>query len=359
VPLARQTWLAKKKGRFAALKMTTAAPPQVRFEVVAATTEEGLGFDPAGFSQRGNALCPFCGSTVGTASVKAEGQAGRIGVQPMAVVCTRPGKTGKVYLSADDLDPALLPDDTAIRVRIETLCAETGLTVPDEPTPVQVTGGGGSCHRYGMTRFVDIFTPRQLLALLTFCKWVRKAYEEMREQRYDEGLAKAVTTHLGMMVDRVADYNSGLCSWHNTRELIGHTYARQALPMVWDFVELNPLGNGSGNAYAALDWITDTIRKNSTIGLPAQVSRGSATRLSLPDNSLEATLLRPTRRAVEATPHPTQPTAPHAAPLPVVQYPHLTRAGGVSIQNPTSMRCKAGVGFGVSGQNIPQVRGCR
>jgi putative DNA methylase len=202
VPLVRQTWLAKKEGRFVALRMlaekhaaqatdgtgaqrppnvmltegkhlneshgersethdemfrstqhdsvgqgdTTRSMPsaigkRVRFEVVTATMEAGLGFDPAGFSERGNALCPFCGSTVGNDYVKVEGKAGRMATQPMAVVCTRRGKQGKVYLSTDDIDPALLPDDMAVRERIERLCAETGLTVPNEPLPPYGTLG--------------------------------------------------------------------------------------------------------------------------------------------------------------------------------------------------------------------------
>jgi hypothetical protein len=91
---------------------TATTSKRVWFEVV--TTESGLGFDPTDFSERCNALCPFCGSTVGNDYVKAEGKDGRMGTQPTAVVCTRRGKQGKVHLSADELSPALLPDDAAV-----------------------------------------------------------------------------------------------------------------------------------------------------------------------------------------------------------------------------------------------------
>jgi len=100
VPLVKQTWLCKKKGRYVALKMIALPSPsgrggegakRVRFEVVEATNEKGLGFDPAAFSKGGNATCPFCGTVADNTYVKSEGQAGRMGVQPMAIVCTRPG----------------------------------------------------------------------------------------------------------------------------------------------------------------------------------------------------------------------------------------------------------------------------
>ena len=108
---------------------------------------------------------------------------------------------------------------------------------------------------YGLTRFVDLFTPRQLLVLLTFASEVHRAYTTLIEEGITPDRAVAITTYLGLLIDRLADYNSSLCSWHNTGEKIGHTYARQTLPMVCDFVEVNPFGGATGNIAGALTWI--------------------------------------------------------------------------------------------------------
>jgi putative DNA methylase len=63
VPLVKQTWLCKKQGRFVAMKMIAPrGKKEVRFEVVEATSEKGLGFDPEAFGKRGNVACPFCGT---------------------------------------------------------------------------------------------------------------------------------------------------------------------------------------------------------------------------------------------------------------------------------------------------------
>lgn len=170
VPLVRQTWLCKKKGRYVALKMLARAAglpaqaglsKQVRFEVVESDTEQGLGFDPAGFSKAGNATCPFCGSVADNAYVKQQGQGGRLSHQLMAVVCTRPGRKGKVYLSVEQAARLLekastgqgpVPPEEEIKKRIAALCQRTGLTVPDEPI---VTDAKNSCwtHLYGLTTF--------------------------------------------------------------------------------------------------------------------------------------------------------------------------------------------------------------
>jgi len=59
--------------------------------------------------------------------------------------------------------------------------------------------------------------------------------------------ADAVATYLAFAVDKGADYWSTVCSWNAPRDGIRDTFARQAIPMVWDFAEANPLSDSSGN----------------------------------------------------------------------------------------------------------------
>jgi len=292
VPLVRQTWLCKKKDRYVALKMIAPkGEKKVRFEVVESATEKGLGFDPTAFSKGGNATCPFCGTVADSDYVKSEGKAGRMGQQMMAIVCTRPGRQGKIYLSADDY-PQFWPDDNAIRARIETLCRRTGLTLPSEPI---VTDAKNSCwtYLYGLNTFGDLFTPRQMLCLLSFAAAVRETVGELEREGMESERAKAVGTYLGVLVNRLADYNSTGCVFEVTGEFIAHTFGRQALPMVWDFVELAPFGEASGSPKGALDWIVGVVEAQIGFGLPATVSRGSATALPWPDASFDVVITDP------------------------------------------------------------------
>lgn len=298
VPLVRQTWLCKKARRYVALKMLTEprmnaneresrsgirvpsrplAVQGVRFEVVESDTEKGLGFDPAGFSKAGNATCPFCGTVADNDYVKAEGRAGRIGTQPMAVVCTRPGRQGKVYISADELDDKLLPDDDAIRRRIEELCRRTGLTVPDEPI---TTDAKNSCwtHLYGLTTFGHLFTPRQMLCLLTFTGAVREVEPVTKQAGVEEGRTKAVVTCLSLVQSKIAMYANALCIWNVGKEHSVHCFGRQAMPMTWDFPEINQ-ANPSGNSSEALRGTVGAIETVLDCHESATVTRGSATGL--------------------------------------------------------------------------------
>jgi len=291
VPLVRQTWLCKKKDRYVALKMI--APKnqkRVGFEVVESRTEKGLGFDPAGFSRAGNATCPFCGTVADSDYVKAEGCARRMGRQMMAIVCTRPGKQGKVYLSADEY-AKFAPDDEAIGKRIEALCARTGLTVPSEPMPKPGTLGF-RVQPYGIRTWGDLFTPRQMLCLLSFAAAVREFIAQSAEFGLDQERAKAVAAMLACCFDRILDQQSSLVSWLPTLEAVAHTFPRQALPMVWDFVEPFAMASGGGSWEGAVAWVHDALGGLSRLE-HATTLRGSATALPWPDGSFDAVVTDP------------------------------------------------------------------
>ena len=271
VPLVRQTWLCKKAKKYVALKVIpNHETKQVEFEVVESTTEKGLGFDPASGSSRGTSTCRHCGTTIASKPyIQDTGKAGKIGHQLMAIVCTTSGEQGKTYLSGTTYKH-YVPDEETIKNRLNNLVVETGISTPDEP--VKVWSGVFNAPLYGLDKFEKLFTSRQLLSLMTFVKWVRLAHQEMLSQGYEQDLAKAIATYLGILCDRLADYNSSITHWHNTGEKMSNTFARQALPMVWDFAEINPLGNASGNAEGALSWIVQFIRqetKNINLSLRA------------------------------------------------------------------------------------------
>ncbi|MGC8732805.1 MAG: DUF1156 domain-containing protein, partial [Halothiobacillaceae bacterium] len=176
--------------------------------------------------------------------------------------------------------------------RIEALCRRTGLTVPNEPMPKPGTLGF-RVQPYGVRTWGDLFTPRQMLCLLSFAAAVRECVGELERAGVEPERVKAITTYLAILVDRIAMLDSGLCTWQITREVMGNMFARQALPMVWDFAELAPFGDASGSPEGALDWIVGVAEAQADSGHPATVSRGSATALPWPDASFDAVITDP------------------------------------------------------------------
>jgi adenine-specific DNA methylase len=292
------------KGLLTEEEMTTGWKPvspskKVRFEVVEAATEKGLGFDPAGFSKGGNATCPFCGTVADSAYVKAEGCAKRMGQQLMAVICIRPGKQGKIYLSEDNVTillqepiPKLTPTEDEIIRRSYTVCTLSDLTIPTELITNDAKNAN-FCILYGLKNFNDLFSPRQMLSLLSFTSSVKNADIEMQRNFIEVGRTKAIVTFLGAIIDRLADFNSALCV-HNYfgSSRIAHTFGRQSIPMVWDYAEANPFHEGSGGwgTQAISDALTSP---DANTGKEAEISRGSATTLPWSDSSFDAVITDP------------------------------------------------------------------
>ena len=232
VPLVRQTWLCKKKGKYVALKVIpNYQTKRVEFEVVEATTEKGLGFDPAVGSSRGNSVCRHCGTTVDVKYVKQEGIIGKIVQQLMATVCTNPDVAGKTYLSGQQYD-FYTSNKSNLDNRLDKHCKQSNLTTPSEPLP-NYGVLGFRVQPYGLLKWSDLFTLRQLLALMTFVKWVRLAHEEIMQQGYEEEFGKAIASYLAIMIHRVMDRNSSITNmaeyWRKSRTDICSSSATNGL----------------------------------------------------------------------------------------------------------------------------------
>ena len=152
------------------------------------------------------------------------------------------------------------------------------MTVPREPIEARMTGG--ICLPYGLIRFGDLFTPRQMLCLLSFAAAVGECVEELGRERVEGDRVKAVVTYLATAVDREAEDLSSLCRWNSSAEKMQGTFGRQALPMVWDFCEINPYGGSVGDWLSIIALQINAIDGSLTYaGVPATLLRGSATAL--------------------------------------------------------------------------------
>lgn len=287
IPLVRQAWLVRRRGRYMALRPElNEAARRVHYQVVESDTLQDLGFEPKPSVSRGEALCPFCNAHLTRDYIRSEGQAGRLGTQLLAVVC-RNREQKRVYLAGETAEAAL-PDDGEIHQRIRRLCKQTGLTTPEEPLPDNLS----LVTPYGLAHYQDLFTARQLLTLLTYAKYIHFAHGQMHSQRVEAEQAKAITTYLGLLLDSLANANSTLCSWHPQRAWIMPTYSRATLAMAWDFAELNPFADISPGmfhterAVAAIEHCVGT-------GLPANVSCVSATQLPFEDELFDAVVTDP------------------------------------------------------------------
>ena len=239
IPLMRQFWLAKKEKKRVSLYPYVEGK-EVKFKIVGDGYEEmPEGFDPSKGTVKGAiATCPACGFVSDASTVRRLFQQGKAGQRMIAVVLH--GKNGKTYRIATEKDLEVYREaEKYLEEKRVRLMEEWGIDpVPDEEI-IRTGGNQMAILHYGMYKFGDLFNSRQKLALITFTEKVRLAYRKMVEEGYDEEYAKAVVSYLGLAIGRIADFESNLCRWHPQWEFIPNTFARQALPMAWDYAELN------------------------------------------------------------------------------------------------------------------------
>ncbi len=276
LPLLKTRWLCKKDNKRILLTMASNADGTgVDFGVETDVPRAGgnaaqqrehdkrLG---AGTMSRSGARCPCCPTIMTMEDIRLEGRAGRLGAIMTAVVVD--GPKGKEYR---------LPQDEELRAaevsadELEALYADIPFGLPMELTPRQGRGAARafSVENYGLDRWGKLFTDRQLLALGSVLREMRRCADAMADlpPEWREAILACLAPSLG----RLADRGSALATWTNDPEKIRSTFARFALPVVWDFAESCPLADTTGGFVQAVEWIARVVEhlQDATNGAPS------------------------------------------------------------------------------------------
>ena len=280
VPLASTFVLSKKAGKEAYVEPVIEGG-RYRFTVKAGSPPASAG--PGTTAGKRSAFrCLMSGVPVTYDHIRTEGQAGRMRARLMAIVAE--GDRGRVYLS-----PA--PDHEQAASAGEPIW-KPETVLPDNPRDFKTPN-------YGMTTFGDLFTDRQLVALNTFSDLVVEARDHVRADAVaaglpDDGLplrdgrtgatayGEAVGVYLAFAISKLADRGSTICTWFTERDSTRNTFARQSIPMTWDYAELNTLLDGTGSFMGATQWTAESVEGlatdyGSVLGAARQVDAAKPT----------------------------------------------------------------------------------
>jgi putative DNA methylase len=254
MPLVRSFVLSSKRNVYVE-PVVDRAGKRVEFQV----RQGGRPPEPPKVGRGAKFRCLVCKGAVEDDYIKAEASAGRMSAALMALVAE--GRSGRVYVA---------PDQRHIEVAAGAM-PDWG---PDEPLAYEPRAIW--CTLYGLRRFRDLFTPRQLVALTTFSDLVGEARQQLLADGATEDYANAVATYLALGVSRLANRSSTICFWDTTGENVQQVFARQAIPMTWDFAEGNPFSSSTGNFLGQLEYLLNVLEN-----LPTQVSRGEVSQLDV------------------------------------------------------------------------------
>ena len=209
---------------------------------------------------RANFVCLMSGAPISGDYIKAEAKAGRMGARMMAIVAE--GIRGRIYLPPTEEMEAI-----ALQARPEWK--------PDVEFFQQALGF--RVGNYGMTKWSDLFTPRQLVALTTLSDLVQEARQRVLRDTLAVGMvddgkllndggtgvaayADAVGMYLAFAIDRCADFSNTCTRWVPGNQKVMNLFGKQAIAMTWDFPEAAILHNTVGGYAPAAEFIADCIQ---------------------------------------------------------------------------------------------------
>jgi adenine-specific DNA methylase len=281
VPLIRNMQLTNGRHKWH-LTVSDANPDEIRVSV----SNTGSVVDPPTVSA-GSVTCPrrSCGYTTPAKAVKTQLVRQRGGARnAMLLAVFLESAEGRYFRNPTEADIAAITETNKVLNRY--------LLPRDEVNPVRPyanTRGLSAVTRIGAQTFGDLYTARQALAIRS----LQRAVLSIKGEEWDPSFRKAVLTTLNCAVSRLIFQNCSLSRWNSARSTIEGAFSKQALQVVWDFAESNPISNGPANWDGAIDWVAKVVEANSCLVGNATVEQVPAQTQVLPDDAAQALITDP------------------------------------------------------------------
>lgn len=259
VPLA-STFLLSMKADKAVFVEPVIEEDTYRFVVKEGKLEDAaVAKNGTKLSRGANFECVMSRTPIAGDYIKNQAKNGKMGSRLMAVIAE--SDHGRVYLAPS--------------TQLEAVPSEAN----SDGQPDVLIGGSTQyigVKPYGMEKFAQLFTGRELVTLKTFSELISEVSEQVKRAASLGGLpddnaslaaggkgptaySQAVAVYLGCALSRLASYNNTICHWNMKGGSVGQIFGRQAIPMSWDYIEVHPLEKMSGNWIGGIEWVSDVL----------------------------------------------------------------------------------------------------
>jgi putative DNA methylase len=263
MPLTHSWWIGRRKGRECYVQpqvIDDASHPsgrRVKFNLRYGKAGGPTAGDDGTIGRQG-ARCVACSTALPLSYIRGEGQSGRLSQRLMAIAAE--GQRGREYLPAT-------PAQEAAAFVTEPTDGPAG-ELPEQALGFRVQG-------YGLKRYTDLFTARELTALIGFSDLIGDVPHKVVADGGSTERAEAIATFLAMSLSKVTDYVNSLAPWYPQEDRPKNLFALQAIPMAWNFAELNPLSDIGGGWTRSIQVVSKSF-ENLTADNPGLVTQGDA-----------------------------------------------------------------------------------
>jgi len=262
MPLTASFWLSKRKNRLCWIKPIIKENKIHSYQIM-----HGEGTVPKATVSRAGATCICCGSTIPFDYIRTQGMDQKINYK--LIVTIENTKQGRKYRLSDEKE-----EEIAKNVDTESIVHGE---IPQKALGFRI-------QKYGINNFSQLFTKRQFVVLITYSDLIKEVGEKIiSDSGGDIEYSIAVKTYLSFALDKLAAWNSTLCSWIPSIEGIKWTFPRQTLNMSWDFTEINPLEKAPGNWFNHVEWVSEFLNQ-----YPEKMPQGIAKQLDATQTIYEA-----------------------------------------------------------------------
>ncbi len=284
-PLFQNKWLSKT-GKKQAIKIKPDPKSgTLSLKVYEPLSESNLIDADTGTVASKSATCIFCGESTSTDEIMRQGNLGRLGEVQYAKLATTEGERRyTVPIAPLDLQTQAVDGGRAKKSK----------DFVDLNLPLDLNGIRHLwAIQYGIRTVFDLFNPRQRQAIQVMTKAIadhRKVIEATSASP-EEVLFRYLS--LLMVMNKVAIYSNRHSWWQSNGAFPANIFVRQAISMVWNYVEIPPFSTGAGGWISSSKWIIKAIEQLQPIQGAADVCQSDAANTNIPDGTLDLVVIDP------------------------------------------------------------------
>jgi len=265
IPLLRSLLVCDKKGKRVALTMKI-EKDELDFGI--AKNREIRRIEGTMLT-RGNVRCPFCSEITPVADLRTAGLLGKMGERMVCVITDT--KDGKDYRAVEDVDLDAYSIASKLSKKVERpselILAE--ITGKNEEDSSISNSTGIRVHLYGYKSWGTLFNDRQIFSIQSFFRIVKNDFIDI--QKNPDEYILTLAFYIGLWLSKITVYMTNMAAYAVNRETIKTPFTLQAIPMVWDYPETNPLSGLTGSVESQIDWILSVIERESIISIDNNV----------------------------------------------------------------------------------------